>query len=272
MTLVTDTGYTSHEEIVWESLVDVNGAAAEMFSGDFRTVSHGSGGQQVGRNDNAGGIGQWEDAQRRYREGQQSGVVDASGRESEIAPPLPGPRPTENAAAISSTEQADHDFALALQLQEEEEDAQRQAEERRRREQELSERFLSNHETPPAIPPRRGSGRRQSGATAAPRQNAIPPVSRPGGDGAGEAPPPSYEQSRTDRVLRPGERPPQPSSVNAGPPQAGRSDWIGAGGNQPIPAGRGRGGPVRGGRGGGRGGGVGGAANIKDAEDKCVVM
>ncbi|KAF1823073.1 uncharacterized protein K489DRAFT_304912, partial [Dissoconium aciculare CBS 342.82] len=35
MTLVTDAGYSSHEEIVWESLVDVNGAASELFSGDF---------------------------------------------------------------------------------------------------------------------------------------------------------------------------------------------------------------------------------------------
>ncbi|EGP85521.1 uncharacterized protein MYCGRDRAFT_46275, partial [Zymoseptoria tritici IPO323] len=35
MTLVTDAGYSSHEEIVWESLVDVSGAACEMFSGDF---------------------------------------------------------------------------------------------------------------------------------------------------------------------------------------------------------------------------------------------
>ncbi|KAF2206368.1 hypothetical protein CERZMDRAFT_10946, partial [Cercospora zeae-maydis SCOH1-5] len=35
MTLVTDQGYGSHAEIVWESLVDVNGAASEHFSGDF---------------------------------------------------------------------------------------------------------------------------------------------------------------------------------------------------------------------------------------------
>ncbi|KAF1346482.1 hypothetical protein BDV97DRAFT_300233, partial [Delphinella strobiligena] len=34
-TLVTDAGYSSHDEIVWESLVDVNGAASDLFSGDF---------------------------------------------------------------------------------------------------------------------------------------------------------------------------------------------------------------------------------------------
>ena len=38
MALVTDAGYSSHEEIVWESLVDVNGRDGELFSGDFRPV------------------------------------------------------------------------------------------------------------------------------------------------------------------------------------------------------------------------------------------
>lgn len=286
MTLVTDTGYTSHEEIVWESLVDVNGAAAEMVSGDFRTVSHS---QQAGMSDEAAGIAQWQQAQSRHS-GQASGVVDANGREAEIAPPLPGPRPTpqestagntvqtdhELAIAMSSSEQADHDFALALQMQEEEEDEQRQADARRAREQELSERFLSSQETPPAIPPRRGSGRRQSGTIAA--RAGRPAVTRPAETAAaGEAPPPSYEESRTDRVLRPGERPPlqgqsgSPQQQSGGSPQQPvRTNWNGHGGNQnqPIPAGRGRGGPSRGGRGGGNGG----AANVKDAEDKCVMM
>lgn len=40
MTLVTDAGYATHDEIVWESLVDINGANGEWFSGDFRSVSH----------------------------------------------------------------------------------------------------------------------------------------------------------------------------------------------------------------------------------------
>ncbi|OCL13994.1 hypothetical protein AOQ84DRAFT_276373, partial [Glonium stellatum] len=35
LTLVTDAGYSSHEEIVWESLVDVNGQGSELYSGDF---------------------------------------------------------------------------------------------------------------------------------------------------------------------------------------------------------------------------------------------
>ncbi|EOD43346.1 putative duf544 domain protein [Neofusicoccum parvum UCRNP2] len=43
LTLVTDTGYSSHEEIVWESLVDITGRGSELFSGDFRPVSHSTG-------------------------------------------------------------------------------------------------------------------------------------------------------------------------------------------------------------------------------------
>ncbi|KAF2093995.1 hypothetical protein NA57DRAFT_47464, partial [Rhizodiscina lignyota] len=35
MALVTDAGYSTHQEIVWESLVDVNGRDGELFSGDF---------------------------------------------------------------------------------------------------------------------------------------------------------------------------------------------------------------------------------------------
>ncbi|KAK8171426.1 hypothetical protein BKA80DRAFT_195480, partial [Phyllosticta citrichinensis] len=35
LSLVTDAGYASHEEIVWESLVDVKGQGSELFSGDF---------------------------------------------------------------------------------------------------------------------------------------------------------------------------------------------------------------------------------------------
>lgn len=40
-TIVTDAGYASHAEIVWENLVDVNGSRAEFFSGDFLPVGHG---------------------------------------------------------------------------------------------------------------------------------------------------------------------------------------------------------------------------------------
>ncbi|KAK3673537.1 hypothetical protein LTR78_006441 [Recurvomyces mirabilis] len=201
MTLVTDTGYSGHDEIVWESLIDVNGAASEIFSGDFRVVGDAMAGQSQA------GEQQWQNAGSAQH-----------GATSPVAPPLPGPRPQhplggedtlfvprENIQRTTS-EQEDHDLALALQLQEEEEDQQRQAESRRRREQALSEQFLST-ETPaspegprPPIPPRR-SGNRASQAPTGGR----PPVTRVAGAGANTDPdaPPTYEQSASDRPYRP---------------------------------------------------------------------
>ncbi|KAM0805312.1 hypothetical protein BDR22DRAFT_798449, partial [Usnea florida] len=35
LTLVTDMGYAGHDEVVWESLVDVSGEGCEFFAGDF---------------------------------------------------------------------------------------------------------------------------------------------------------------------------------------------------------------------------------------------
>ncbi|KAK0826862.1 hypothetical protein LTR54_017384, partial [Friedmanniomyces endolithicus] len=232
MTLVTDAGYESHDEIVWESLVDVHGAASEMFSGDFRAVSHG---QDVGLTSgvSAGGEACWETVQPR-RGGQTRSNVD----ERSPAPPLPGPRPQHSATALataaqpyassakppaepaqqrSASEQQDHDLALALQLQEEEEDEQRQSEQRRRREQELSERFLSTENSPtegarPPIPPRR-SGNTSNipiGRNTAAPSHGRPSVNRPvdTGDGGDADAPPSYEQSRSDRPYRPGTQQP----------------------------------------------------------------
>ncbi|EAT76152.2 hypothetical protein SNOG_16454 [Parastagonospora nodorum SN15] len=48
-TLVTDQGYSGHDEIVWESLVDVNGQGSELFSGDFRPVGNTSMASQQGQ-------------------------------------------------------------------------------------------------------------------------------------------------------------------------------------------------------------------------------
>ncbi|KAK6430886.1 hypothetical protein LTR95_012958 [Oleoguttula sp. CCFEE 5521] len=196
MTLVTDAGYGSHDEIVWESLVDVNGAASEMFSGDFRVVSH----QQDARlnqGNSGGGNDRWETVPMRNRNSQPVAT-------EEQPPPLPGSRPTsfQNIApqqqhVLSPSEQEDHDLALALQLQEEEESSHRQAEAQRRREAELSEQFLSRESTsgPPTIPPRRGAGRVPSAG------GVRPGVTRPTAPGDPEAPP-SYAQSRVDRPYR----------------------------------------------------------------------
>ncbi|EME43319.1 hypothetical protein DOTSEDRAFT_174104 [Dothistroma septosporum NZE10] len=226
MTLVTDAGYSSHDEIVWESLVDVNGAASEMFSGDFRTVSHGQD-AMLNLNMSAAGSEDWQNVNKRIRYHDQrpsapaGTVVQSTGELDETPPPLPGPRPastrtSENvdsadsqSPALSPSEQEDHDLALALQLQEEEEDQQRQAEERRRREQQLSEQFLSSEERPPQIPPRRSQGGRGGSTMNMPvtgrrttGPSARPAVNRPADDGNPDAPP-TYEQSASDRPYRP---------------------------------------------------------------------
>ncbi|KXS97503.1 hypothetical protein AC579_1248 [Pseudocercospora musae] len=221
MTLVTDAGYSSHAEIVWESLVDVNGAASEYFSGDFRSVSHGQD-SRLNQGDSGGGTEGWQTVQRRNHRQQTS--------DAEVPPPLPGPRPQSvtssqapngdlGASAAAGTgqrtasEQEDHDLALALQLQEEEEDQQRQLDARRRREQELSEQFLSsesNGEQRPAIPPRRNQNQRspRGSNTNIPVSQrpsgpaARPAVHRPGQSSDPDAPP-TYEQSASDRPYRP---------------------------------------------------------------------
>lgn len=231
MTLVTDTGYSSHDEIVWESLVDVNGAASELFSGDFRTVSHGSD-SRMNQSSSGGGNEGWQTVQSRYRNNRQSAQNDAT---NETPPPLPGPRPlshtdqnlgtTTHEPPRSASEQEDHDLALALQLQEEEEDHQRQLEERRKREQQLSEQFLSSeNERPPAMPPRRNQRSPQTShasiAVSGPGRNrqssapqARPAVHRPAQNADPDAPP-SYEQSASDRPYRPAGATAPPSQGN----------------------------------------------------------
>ncbi|KAK3716838.1 hypothetical protein LTR37_006188 [Vermiconidia calcicola] len=225
MTLVTDAGYGTHDEIVWESLVDVTGAACEMFSGDFRVVSHNQD-ARLNQGNSAGGEAGWSTVQSRNRRHGQRNSRSSGGA---APPPLPGPRPNAKAATPVSqddgaldvqdselqrkaSEQEDHDLALALQLQEEEEDQQRQAEERRRREQRLSEQFLSNEsEGPrPAVPPRRGGGRGGrggSGLTPAAARPAAPTtrpaVSRPAENSNDPEAPPSYEQAASDPPYRP---------------------------------------------------------------------
>jgi hypothetical protein len=221
MTLVTDAGYGSHDEIVWESLVDVNGAASELFSGDFRVVSHGND-SSLNQGNSAGGDLGWQTVPARNSRSeapsQQTGLRINNATE-EAAPPLPGPRPTSHLTeppaqssnqqqpSLSASEQEDHDLALALQLQEEEEDRQRQADQQRRREQELSEQYISRQDEgrPPAIPPRRGGavGSVGRGGGAAAAVGGRPAVNRPTENpSADPTAPPSYEQYASDRPYR----------------------------------------------------------------------
>ena len=222
MTLVTDAGYGSHDEIVWESLVDVNGAASELFSGDFRVVSHNQDASRLNQGNSAGGEQGWQTVQGRNSTpgGQaQQAAARVNNSTNEVPPPLPGPRPTSHLEPPgqnddqnlirSNSEQEDHDLALALQLQEEEEDRQRQSEQQRRREQELSEQYISRQDEgrPPTIPPRRGGGTAggRGGSTSTGTPSGRPAVNRPANNpSADPTAPPSYEQSASDRPYREG--------------------------------------------------------------------
>lgn len=145
LTLVTDAGYATHDEVVWESLVDVNGERAEFFSGDFRVVG-GASASLSGANSTgppAGG-GAWTTVQ--GRRGRNQTLQNPSGEEPE--PPR-----------SPNHEQEDRDLALALQLQEEEDERHRAEQARRRRESQLSEQFIEQQGRQPVAAGRGGDDR-----------------------------------------------------------------------------------------------------------------
>ncbi|KAL1839823.1 hypothetical protein VTJ49DRAFT_1102 [Mycothermus thermophilus] len=145
LTLVTDAGYAGHDEVVWESLVDVTGESAEFFSGDFLVV----GGALHGGNAAAApGSSNWTDGPAETSGSEWTTVQARRGRTQRG-------RPNDSSTATTSSanrpsppplspqhEQEDRDLALALQLQEEEDARARAAQERRRRESLLSEQYI----------------------------------------------------------------------------------------------------------------------------------
>ncbi|KAB8342802.1 hypothetical protein FH972_022400 [Carpinus fangiana] len=200
MALVTDAGYAPHAEVVWESLLDTTGSGSELFSGDFRLVSH-------------------VDSQGRARAGGEEGWTTVDGkltRAAENDGDSAGASTRRDhdqgaPAALSASEQEDHDLALAMQLQEEEEERQRNEQAARRREERLSQQFLSQDASNrngrgPDIPPRRSQ---QSTSPARQASNA-------GGGTAGGAPP-TYEEARHDRAYHP----PREHPAHAAAPRQG---------------------------------------------------
>jgi len=137
--LVTDAGYAGHAEIVWESLVDVNGERSEFFSGDFRLVGGAHQMERYPPGQNSGGSlendANWPQAG--SSSGAHSGWTTVQGRKGDKKPSQSSVPPLS-----PSTEQEDRDLALALQLQEEEDERHRAAEARRLRESRLSEQFI----------------------------------------------------------------------------------------------------------------------------------
>jgi len=253
LTLVTDAGYSSHDEIVWESLVDVSGQGSELFSGDFRPVSHNaptassSAGPSVGPRSSSqqqlpslidmGEDSDWKNVRngRNNQTGNTDSTANASSnnRFADLAAPRPFDEPNTEEAHRSMQE--DHDLALALQLQEEEEENARRDRENRERQDRLSRQVLdgqgrpnagsrvnipvTSSSRPPPTPARRPSAPSGLRPVVPPRRNQDDPSA-----------PPSYEQAQNAPAFVPPAN--HPASPNAPLPGQGGS-----------PFGRGRGGP-----------------------------
>ncbi|KAI4945892.1 hypothetical protein J4E91_007806 [Alternaria rosae] len=245
VTLVTDQGYSTHDEIVWESLTDVNGQGSQLFSGDFRSVdnSNTSGLQDQHQASNLDDGQGWTTVQAR-RGNQQSNIP----QDTDITSP----------EALSRAEQEDHDLALALQLQEEEEDRERrETEQRNNRNNQLSMDAINAPPQPPRNP---------QNPVIPPRRNNNITGHRPAGEAA---PPPLYEEA----ITAPQYVPPagHPASAQAPVPGQGGCAYQSTSGAPPPGAGRGRHGNMMPGRmGGGRRPSQG--QQGQEERDKCVVM
>jgi ubiquitin carboxyl-terminal hydrolase MINDY-1/2 len=234
--LVTDMGYAGHEEVVWQSLVDVNDENAEFFSGDFRLVG-GAPQTPSASTPAAGPSDNWTTVpSRRSNTNQNQNHRSTPSSSSHNQPPQ-----------SPNTEQEDHDLALALQLQEEEEERHRAELARRRRETELSQQYIEQQGREPnnSVPVSTFSGGRGRGGNNsnnntrgsgnsnnvnnAPQEArpAIPPRrNNTGGNipvpvadpeaGVADAPP-SYEQAATQAAyVPPSNHPAHPSTPLGG--------------------------------------------------------
>lgn len=190
LTLVTDQGYSSHDEIVWESLTDVNGQGSELFSGDFRPVGNNTMPTQQEQHQSVNDVHDsqgWTTVQARHGNQQQISPTQGSSEPTDVTSPH----------QLSRSEQEDHDLALALQLQEEEEDRERRETAQRERDNQASmnaiaaqsqarpnNRRTSRGENPPVVPPRRNNV-----TTHRPTNEPIPP--------------PTYEEASTSPQYHP---------------------------------------------------------------------
>ena len=209
LTLVTDMGYAGHDEVVWESLVDVSGEGSEFYSGDFRPVGNipQDPQQENGVTEPADEDG-WETVPSRSRRGPRNHRATTG---SDL-PRLDTMNINDDHTPISpNVEQEDHDLALAMQLQEEEEDRERREAAARRHKDELSQAYLNNADASgrrtfpgfgrgatgggPNVPPRGGSATYQAPA-------GRPPVRRKVSNSE-DAPPPSYEQAAKGPAYHP---------------------------------------------------------------------
>lgn len=224
-TLVTDMGYARHDEVVWESLVDVNGEGCEFFAGDFRPVGNNttSSSNTMLSSQNSG----WTTVARSNGNNNNKPHKTQPSHDpssANVSQPFSLLSINDDTPQPPSAEQEDHDLALALQLQEEEEDLhRREAAARRQEENELSQAYLASETSSPSS--RRGAGRgRKQGQEVRP---LVPPRGgaaaqtprRSHPDDGEDTPPPTYEQAANGPAYHPPLDQPQnphtPSSLNS---------------------------------------------------------
>lgn len=202
--LVTDAGYSTHDEIVWESLIDVSGERSEFLSGDFRPV----GGELIQPQafDQSGPEGTgWTTVQRNRGRGPANNFAEAADKTS-----LHQSERRSSSARGRNHEQEDADLALAMQLQEEEEEnSRRTAAQRRQQEEEASSHYLSQNDrrtqTSTATGQRRSISQQQASQNIRPllpprrtnnSTNPRPAVHREQSTtNENEPPPPSYDDA-----------------------------------------------------------------------------
>ena len=204
LTLVTDMGYAGHDEVVWESLVDVSGEGCEFFAGDFRPVGNVAGDtQQQPTSSQSEDDSGWTTVGNRSRRGHRSS------RSNTNLPALDTLNINASYPNVVSgnTEQEDHDLALAMQLQEEEEERERQESAKRIRDDQLSRAYLDSADsqgrrTFPGFG--RGAGRSGGGPSPPPRTHGgtrqAPTKSAEDDE---DAPPPTYEQAANGPAYNP---------------------------------------------------------------------
>lgn len=192
-TLVTDAGYASHAEIVWECLVDVSGSRAEFFSGDFRPVGHGP-----------------------------SGAPEHSG--TLAAPTQTGGHSSEsNESPSQEQSDADYAYALALQFQEDEQRENSRNDDSHNRRASAPQRAGQGRDS---AHNRSSSTMHRSNTDQFPPDTEYPPQQSSQSSEQSDIPPPTYEQAARGRLLAQQRRSPStPSWDNRHPrtqPQHGR--------------------------------------------------
>lgn len=178
-TLVTDAGYAGHAEVVWESLVDVTGFNSELFSGDFRAVSHHSSGT--------------------------TGPTSPAGPRTSSAVATSAPATNEAApAALTAQEQSDADYAYALSLQYQEEQREQTPREQDRNDRtSVPARTTSGTSPRMTNPPHRTSSVANGAGSRVTQAQGEPDPDDP------NAPPPPYEQAASRPRYSPPARRPQ---------------------------------------------------------------